>query len=231
MAADAPALQVLCTLGLAGVMAELTPAFEAANGARLAVRLGPAAELSQELDSGAPFDVAILTDAAVDMQIAKGRLAAGSRVDIAKSCVGVTVPPGTQKPDIGTVEAFRQTLLAAKSIVFTGRGASGQHFASLLPRLGIEDEVRRKATVIEGLIAKRVVTGEIALGIQQISEILAVPGAVLVGPLPAELQKYTVFSAGLGAHAANAGLAKALLKQLADPATIALAQSKGMEPA
>lgn len=226
---DGRELRVLCTLGLAGVMGELGPAFERTHGARLALTFGPAAELSREMESGAPPDVAILSDVAVDAQVAAGRLVAGTRLDIAKSCVGVTVPPGAPRPDIGSVEAFRQALLAAPSIIFTARGASGQHFASLLPRLGIEDAVRRKAVIVEGLIAKRVVTGEIALGIQQVSEILAVPGAVLVGPIPSELQKYTTFSAALGAHAREPALARALLAELADDRTAALAIARGME--
>jgi molybdate transport system substrate-binding protein len=226
-----PEITILCSNGLAGVMAELGPRFEAESGAKLALRLGTANALSKEIEDGAPFDLTVLTSTAIDQLTRDGRIVPGTRVDIARSCVGVTVRPGAPQPDIGTVEAFTRTLLAAKSIVFTSLGASGQHFASILPRLGIEAEVRRKATIPEGgLVAERVISGEIELGIQQVSEILAVPGANLVGPIPAELQKYTVFSAGLGADARNVDGAKALLRRLADASTLALATSKGMEP-
>lgn len=222
-------LEVLCTLGLAGAMAELRPRLEQAAGLPLSIRFGPAAELSLDIERGAAFDVAVLTDAVIDAQTTNGHIVVGSRVDIAGSCVGATVPPGADIPDISTVEAFRRTVLAAEFVIFTTRGASGQHFASLLPRLGIEEEVRRKAVIGEGLIATRVVTGEIELGIQQVSEILAVPGAVLVGPIPTELQKYTVFSAGLGSNAKDTAAANALIALLTRPSTIDLLIAKGME--
>lgn len=226
-----PEITILCSNGLAGVMAELRPRFEVDSGARLAVRLGTANALAKEIQEGAAFDLAVLTSAAIEELSRKGKIVAGTRVDIARSCVGVTVRPGARKPDLGTVAAFTRTLLDAKSIIFTSLGASGQHFASILPRLGIEEEVRRKATIPEGgLVAERVVTGEIALGIQQVSEILAVPGAILAGPIPAEVQKYTVFSAGVAAGARSPNGAKELLRRLADASTLALATSKGMEP-
>lgn len=220
---------VLCTLGLAGVMKELGPKFERENDCRLAIEFGPAARLSQDIAAGAAFDVAVLTAAAVDAMIATGKIAPGTRTDIAQSCVGVTVQPGATKPDISTVEAFKRALLAAKSVMFTVQGASGQHFASILPKLGIEHEVRAKTTMGHGLVAEHVVRGEIELGIQQVSEILAVPGAVLVGPIPEEVQSYTVFSAGLGATARNLVGAKALLARLADAETAALATARGLE--
>jgi molybdate transport system substrate-binding protein len=224
-------LTVFCTLGLAGVMEVLGPAFEREAGVRLALRTGPTNAFKPDIAADAPFDLAILTAAAIDEFRASGRIAGGSRTDIARSCIGVTVPPGAQKPDIATVAAFKAALLAAPSIVFTGQGASGQHFARLLPQLGIEAEVRANAVVTEGLVATRVVTGEIALGIQQLSEILAVPGAVLVGPIPQELQAYTMFSAGLGAAAHQPDLARALVARLRARETRELLTAKGLEPA
>jgi molybdate transport system substrate-binding protein len=220
---------VLCTLGLAGVMNELVPQFERETGHRLAMRFGPTNLFKPEIAAGAEFDVTVLTAPVIDEFIAQGKIVPGTRVDIAKSRVGVTVRPGAPKPDIGSVEAFRRTLLDAKSIVFTGQGASGQHFASLLPKLGVEAEVRAKALVMEGLVATKVVSGEIELGIQQVSEILAVPGAVLVGPIPDALQNVTVFSAGLGRSARDPAAARALLSRLAAPETLTIAKSKGME--
>lgn len=221
---------VLCSLGLAGVMAELQPQFERANAKRLALRIDTTNALKKEIENGAAFDVAILTAPVIDDLIRQGRIAAGTRADIARSWVGVTVPPDAPPPDIGTVDAFKRALLAAKSIIFTGQGASGQHFARLLPRLGIEEEILRKAVIPDGgLVAEAVVRGEVEMGIQQVSEILAVPGAVLVGPIPAELQNYTVFSAGLGAHARSVPAAKTLIARLTDADTLALATARGME--
>lgn len=223
-------ITVLCTLGLAGVMEEFKPRFERETGHRLALRFGPTNGFKPEIAAGAAFDVAVLTAPVIDEFIAAGRIVAGTRADIARSRVGVTVPPGAPRPDIGSVEAFKRALLQAESIAFTGQGASGQHFASLLPKLGIESEVRAKALVMEGLVATKVVSGEIALGIQQVSEILAVPGAVLVGPIPDAIQNVTVFSGGLGAAAADPAAARMLLARLAAPETRAIAAAKGMEP-
>lgn len=225
-----PPITVLCTLGLAGVMAQLAPRFEAESGCPLALRLGPAHALVAEIEAGAPFDVAILTATALDALAGRDKIVPGSRADIARSCVGVTIPPGAAKPDISTVAAFTGALLQARSIIFTALGASGQHFASILPRLGIEQEVRRKATVRDGLVAEAVVRGEFDLGIQQVSEILAVAGAILLGPIPDAVQKYTVFAAGLGTAARNPAAAARLLRRLADASTLELAVSKGMEP-
>lgn len=230
MAETGTELNVLCTLGLAGVMEVIGPEFEQECAAKLVLRIGSTNALRPDIASGAPFDLAILTASAIDEFMASGRIADGSRVDIARSCIGVTVPPGTVRPDIGTVKSFRDALLAATSVIFTGQGASGQHFARLLPQLGIEAEVRAKATVSEGLVAARVVTGEIALGIQQLSEILAVPGAVLVGPIPQELQAYTTFSAGLGASARRRDLARALVARLRTSSARDLCRAKGLEP-
>jgi molybdate transport system substrate-binding protein len=220
---------LVCSLGLAGVLGELRPRFEQAVGRPIDVRFGPTAGLSKEIEAGAAFDVTVLTAPAIDALIRSGRVAAGTRADIARSCVGVTVAPGAPKPEIATVEAFKAALLAAKTVCYTAQGASGQHFASLLPRLGIEDAVKRKALIVHGLVAESVLRGDADLGIQQVSEILAVPGAVLVGPIPEEVQAYTVFAAGVGAGARDPAAADALIKLLTAADTIALAVSKGME--
>lgn len=229
MAASGTEVTMLCSLGLAGVMEELGPAFERETGCRLALRVGSTNSFRPEITAGAVFDVTVLTAPVIEEFIAAGRIVAGSRVDLAQSCVGVAVRPGDPLPDISTVEAFRRALLAAPSIIFTGKGASGLHFASLLPRLGIEAEIRAKAVVDEGLIARRVATGEIALGIQQASELRAVPGAVFVGPIPSELQAVTVFSAGVGARAPNPDGARALITHLASPAARAVAAARGLD--
>jgi molybdate transport system substrate-binding protein len=227
--ADAP-LEMLCTMGLAGVMAALRPRFEQAIGCPISVRFGPTAALAKDIEAGAAFDVAVLTGPAIEGFVRAGAIATGTRADLARSCVGVTVTPGLPKPDIGTTEAFKRALLAAKTVCWTLNGASGKHFASLLPRLGIEDALKRKALIIDGLVAERVVRGDADLGIQQISEIRAVPGSVLVGPIPEALNVHTVFSAGAGAHAKNASAARALIGELASKATLEVAIEKGLDP-
>ncbi len=210
-------------------MAELTPAFERAVGRSLDVRLGATAALGKDIAAGTAFDIAILTAPAIDDLIARDVIT-GSRVDIASARVGVTVAPGAPHPNIGTVAAFKQALLAARCVCYTKSGASGQHFAKILPQLGIADAINAKALIIDGLVAKRVIGGEADLGIQQISEIMAVPGSVLVGPIPDAVQVRTMFSAGVGAKTENPDAAAAFVRCLTAPDACAVAVAKGLEP-
>ncbi|MGB6536917.1 MAG: substrate-binding domain-containing protein [Xanthobacteraceae bacterium] len=181
------------------------------------------------------FDVAVLTPESIDTLIKEGKVAAGSRADLAKTGVGVVVKAGTPVPDIGTVEAFKQTLLAAKSVAYidpAAGGSSGIYVAKLLERLGIAKEVNAKAVLVQGgEVAAHVVAGEAAIGIHQISEILAVKGAVLVGPLPAAIQNFTVYSAGIAAAAPDRAAAGALVRFLSGPHALSILKAKGMESA
>jgi molybdate transport system substrate-binding protein len=179
------------------------------------------------------FDIAILTPEAIDGLTKDGKVAAGSRADLAKTGVGVVVKEGTPLPDIGTVEAFKEALLAAKSVAYIdpeAGGSSGIYVAKLLDRLGIADVVNAKAVLIHGgAVASHVVDGEAAIGIHQISEILGVKGAVLVGPLPAAIQNFTVYSAGVSATAKDGAAANAFVKFLAGPHALPIINAKGME--
>lgn len=181
------------------------------------------------------FDVAVLTPEAIDNLAKEGKVVPGSRADLAKTGVGVVVKAGTPLPDISTVEAFKRTLLAAKSVAYIdpkAGGSSGIYVAKLLEQLGIAKEVNAKAVLVQGgEVATHVVDGEAEIGIHQISEILAVKGAVLVGPLPPAIQNFTVYSAGVGTGAANAQAASGLVKFLSGPHAIPIIKSKGMEPA
>lgn len=181
------------------------------------------------------FDVAVLTPEAIDTLGKEGKVVPGSRADLAKTGVGVVVKAGTPLPDISTVDAFKRTLLAAKSVAYIdpkAGGSSGIYVGRLLERLGIAKEVNAKAVLVQGgEVAAHVVDGEAEIGIHQISEILAVKGAVLVGPLPAAIQNFTVYSAGVSMTAANAAAAGGLVKFLAGPQAIPIIKSKGMEPA
>ena len=158
----------------------------------------------------------------------------GSRADLAKTGVGVVVKAGAPLPDIGSVDAFKRALLAAKSVAYidpAAGGSSGIYVGKLLERLGIADEVNAKAKLIQGgEVADHIVDGEAEIGIHQISEILAVKGAVLVGPLPAEIQNFTVYSAGVGTAAKDGAAASALVKFLAGPHAGPIIKAKGMEP-
>jgi molybdate transport system substrate-binding protein len=224
-------IKVLSTNGVATVLRELAPQFERAKGHKLAITLGPTARLRKEIGEGAPFDVAILTAEATDELIKQGKIA-GTRADLAKSGIGVAVRAGARKPDIGTTEAFKRALVGAKSVAYSAQGMSGIYFASLLERLGIADEMKPKAKVQHGTpTGEAAARGEAELAIQQISELLPVAGIELVGPLPPELQLYTVFSAGVGAQAAQKDAGRALIDFLSAQMTKPLLAAKGLEPA
>jgi molybdate transport system substrate-binding protein len=181
------------------------------------------------------FDVAVLTPEAIDALAKEGKVVAGSRVDLAKTGVGVVVKQGTPLPDISTVDAFKRTLLAAKSVAYIdpkAGGSSGIYVAKLLETLGIAKEVNAKAVLVHGgAVATHIVDGEAEIGIHQISEILAVKGAVLVGPLPAAIQNFTVYSAGVSSASADQAGATALVKFLSGPHALPIIKAKGMEPA
>ena len=165
----------------------------------------------------------------------KGKFVAGSRTNLGRVGVGVVVKEGAPKPDISSVDAFKKALLAAKSVAYidpAAGGSSGIYVAGLADRLGVAAEVKPKAKLIPGgAVAEHIARGEAELGIHQISEILPVKGVTLVGPLPADIQNYTVYAAGLGAHGKESEAAKALLKALSGPAAADVLKSKGMEPA
>ncbi len=166
----------------------------------------------------------------LDELIKTGKVGA-PRLDLARSAIGISVRKGAPKPDISTPDAFKKTILAAKSVAYTSTGASGTYFLSLADKLGIGDAVRAKAhTTPGGPAGELVAKGEAELAVQQISELLPVAGTELVGPLPPDLQSITTFSAGIGTAAHNAAGARALADFLATPDAIAVIRVKGMEP-
>ena len=180
------------------------------------------------------FDVAVLTPEAIDDLAKEGKIVPGTRADLARVGVGVVVKAGAPLPDIGTVEAFKRTLLAAKSVAYIdpkAGGSSGIYVGRLLEKLGIAGAVNAKAKLIQGgAVADHIADGEAEIGVHQISEILGVAGVTLVGPLPAEIQNYTVYSAGVGTAAKDDATARALVKFLSGPHALPIIKAKGMEP-
>jgi molybdate transport system substrate-binding protein len=211
---------------------DLVPEFERAADEKLDILWASTNMLMDEIAKGATGDLAILTDEAIDALIRVGKMVAGSRVDIARSAIGLAVRQGAPKPDISSAEALKKTLLAAPAIAYSKTGISGVYFPTVLQRLGIADAVKAKIIIPPpGVpVGAVVASGEAAIGAQQISELLPVPGVEVVGPLPAELQKVTVFSAGLFTAGRHPATAKALLEMLTAPAARPLYERKGMEP-
>jgi len=219
--ADAAELTVLSAGAVRSIVAELTDAFARETGHTVKISYAPVGVIRQKLGAGEKADVVIMTDAAVDDMARQGAVVMGSRTDVGRTGMGVAVREGAPRPDVSTPEALKQTLLAAKSIVYVdpAQGAtSGIHFASVLQRLGIADAMKPKTTLVPGgYPAELVAKGEVELVAHQISEIVPVKGVTLVGPLPKDLQKLTVYSAGVVAQSDAPNLARDYVKYLTRP--------------
>ena len=231
LAAD---VKVLTAGAMRGVLAELLPQFETDTGHKVSLDNATAGMLAQRIEAGEAFDVAVITPKVIDGLIGKGKIAPGSRVDVAKVGIGVAVKEGAPLPDIATVEAFKRTLLAARSVAYIdpkAGGSSGIYFDGLLDRLGIAGEVRPKARLKQGgYVADLVASGEAEVAVHQISEIVPVKGVVLVGPLPAEVQNFTTYTAAIGAKAKEPAAAKVLIDRLTTSVFAGVVmKSKGME--
>jgi molybdate transport system substrate-binding protein len=241
MAAGAPRgaaaaeIKVLTAGAFKQVLLVLVPDFEKQTGHKVILENDTVGALTKRIEGGEAFDLAVLTPAAVNDLSTKGKFVAGSRTNLGRVGVGVVVKEGAPKPDISSVDAFKKTLLAAKSVAYidpAAGGSSGIYVAGLLDKLGVAADVKPKAKLIPGgAVAEHIARGEAEIGIHQISEILPVKGITLVGPLPADIQNYTVYAAGLGANGKESEAAKALLKTLSGPAAADVLKSKGMEPA
>jgi molybdate transport system substrate-binding protein len=219
------------------VLTELAGAFQRTSEHKITIILAPPAEIRRRILNGETVDVVMSGSGAIGDLIQQGKIVPDSKLTLARVGIGLAVRAGSAKPDIATVEAFRRTLLAARSIVYTDPavgGASGIHFERILDRLGIATEIKAKsilnarpATTPNAEIVAR---GEAELGIQLISEIVAVPGTELLGPLPAELQAMTVISTGIVMTAREPDAAGVLFKFLTSPTAAAVIKASGMEP-
>jgi molybdate transport system substrate-binding protein len=234
--AEAAEIKVISGGAFQQVLTALTEQYQKETGNKVDLTFKTVGQHLKLIQSGEEsFDVAVLTPEAIDGLVKEGKIVSGSRADLAKVGVGVVVKAGTPLPDISTVEAFKKTLLAAKSVAYidpAAGGSSGIYVGKLLERLGIAKEVNAKAVLVQGgAVADHIADGEAELGVHQISEILAVPGVVLVGPLPAEIQNYTVYSAGVSAVAKDGATAFGFVKFLTGPHALPIIKAKGMDPA
>jgi molybdate transport system substrate-binding protein len=219
--AEAAEIKVLSAGAMKSMVTELAESFRQETGHTVTITAGTAGEIRQKVVSGEWTDVVIVTDTVIEQLATPGLIVADTRVDIARTAIGVAVRQGAPLPDISTTEAFKQSILAAKSLVYTdpARGAtSGMHFAAVLQRLDIADAVKGKTVLWPGgYAAEALVTGQAELCVHQISEILPVKGVTLVGPLPKELQKLTTYSAAVASLATTPEVARAFVAYLARP--------------
>ncbi len=216
--------------GMRAALAELAPKFAAETGHTLTPSYDPAKILVRRIDAGESADVLLAGEETIDLLIARGKLDPASRCRLVRNGIGLAVAAGAARPDIGTFDAFKRTLLAARSIAYTTEGASGLHFAQVIERMGIADAVRAKArTQPGGLVGELIVAGEAELAVQQIPELLAVPGIDFVGPLPAEAQKIGVTTGGIFVGTQAREAAAALLAFLRSTAAKAVFRARGFE--
>jgi molybdate transport system substrate-binding protein len=234
-AATAAEIKVLTTGAFKQVVVALVPEFEKATGHKVVVDNGTVGQLQKRVDGGETFDVLVLSPRGIEDYIKSGKIAAGSNARLAKVGVGVMVKDGAPKPDVSSVEAFKQALLKAKSVGYidpASGGSSGIYVSGLLDKLGIADQVKPKAKLKQGgHVSDLVKSGEAEIGIHQMSEIVSEKGVTLVGPLPAEIQNYTVYVVGLSTAAKDAEAAKAFIKVLTGPSAAGVLKSTGMEGA
>jgi len=224
-------IEILSTHAVIEVLAKLVPQFEKVSNHKLSCRYDPSNAIRRHIDSGAAFDVAIVTRMTIDDMARQGKIVADTCVDLGRSGLGISVRKGARKPYIGTVDDFKQALLTARSVVRSTEGASGQYFEKIIDRLGIAGEMRKKLKFgPSGRVAELVARGEVEMAVQQISELLPVRGTDFVGPFPPELQHYTVFAAGVSAASSNPDIAKAFIRTLTTPTAIALFKAHGVEP-
>lgn len=231
-AAEAAEVKVLIVPPLKTSLDELGPQFERTTGHKLVIKYDVSAALKRQIDAGETFDVALVLSAIIDDLLKQGKVTAGTRTDLSRAAIGVAVKKGAPKPDISSAEAFKRTLLNAKSVAYSAEGASGVYFKGLIERLGIAAETSAKLRPMgAGAVVAPVVKGEVEIAVISIPAILAEPGAELVGLLPKELQHYVVYTGGVSAAAKEPEAAKVLLKHLTMPAAISVMKSKGLEPA
>ena len=231
-AAGAAEIKVLSTQATEQAYRELAPQYEQASGHKVTTVFTGTLDVQKRIAAGESYDIILMAGPAIDDFIKAGKVVPGSRVDLARSYIGLAVRAGTPKPDIGTVEALKRTLLDAKSIAFSD-SASGVYLSTeLFPRLGIWDQIKDKSRMIPAEPVGAVVArGDAEVGFQQMSELKAVRGIEIVGALPASAQKVTVFSAGIVAGAKEPVAAKALVDFLASPPSAEAITKSGMEPA
>jgi molybdate transport system substrate-binding protein len=235
-AAAAAEIKVFSTIGVQAALEELAPKFEKASGHKLNITWGTAAILVKKVQAGESADLLVLTKQGLDELVKQNKVAPGSDATFASSGMAVVVKQGAPKPDISTPEAYKQTLLKAKSIAYSdpaSGGASGVFFAKSLERMGIVDQMKAKTHFPppSGNSANLVVSGEAELAIQQEPEVMAVKGVDVVGPPPGDLNNITTYSAGVSPDSKEPNAAKAMIKFLKTPEAAAVFKARGLKPA
>jgi molybdate transport system substrate-binding protein len=226
-------IKVLSSIATREAYLELMPQFQKASGHTVATTwAGTTAIMQRMATPGELHDLIIISSTELEELTSQGKIVAGSRVDLAKSGIGIAVRKGATRPDVSTADALKRALVAAKTVGYTS-GPSGVYMAGLIEKMGIATEIKPKYRGVPsgGTIGTIVASGEAEIGFQQVSELVHIPGADYIGPLPPEVQFVTIFSSGIQTGATNPDAAKALVAFLTTPAAMAVMQKHGLEPA
>ena len=224
-------LTVLASNGIQAVLEDLAPRFERASGQKVTAKYDLAANIKRRIESGEPFDVAVVTPAVADDLIKAGKLTAGSRTTIARSSLALAIRTGARKRDIGTTDGFKRALLDAKAVAYAREGASGVGFLQAADKLGIADRVKKLPTTSGAAVGEAVTNGSDEYGVLPVSEILPIKGVEVLGPFPADVRAYVIMVGGIGASSANAKAAKSLLDFITAPSAAPVITQHGMERA
>ena len=229
--AQAAEIKVLAVGAFMETFKELVPEFEKATGHKVAADYAASPQLMKQIEGGAPFDLAILQDTAVNDPVNQKFFAAGARPTLSSVGLGAAVKAGAPKPDIGSVDAFKQTLIKAKSVTIQPESANGQHFLAVFQKLGIGDDMKPKLKLVKAPTeaALAVANGEAEMALFLSNLLIGVRGVDYLGPVPAEFQQQFVFVAAVGANAKEPEAAKALIQRLTTPAAAAVMKKNGMQ--
>jgi molybdate transport system substrate-binding protein len=225
---SAEEIRVLSSIGIRAVVEELAPQFEKTTKHKVTTVFDLSSALKTKIEGGEPFDVVIITPAMVDDLIAKGKVGAASKTVVARVGLGLMIKSGARKPDVSSVEAFKKTLLAAKSITYASAGASGVAFVATAKQLGIADQIKTKPAASGDEVSANILSGASDLAVLPISEILPVKGVELGGVFPNDVQTIVVMAAGVNANARGT-VAKDFVTFLMSPANAGVVKAKGME--
>jgi len=230
--AGAAEIKVLSTQAVEGAYRELVPQFEKASGHKVTTTFTGTLDAQRRIAASEAYDLIIMAGPAIDDLIMSGKVVPGSRVDLARSGVGVAVRAGAPKPDIRSTDALKTTLLVATSIGISS-GPSGVYLTELFRKLGVAGQIMSKVkqTPTGVFVGSLLVSGEVEIGFQQVSELAHYPGIDYVGPLPADIQKVTVFASGMQVGATPIDAARAWITFLTSPAAAAVFRSRSLEPA
>ncbi len=230
---QAAEIKVLTAGAFKPVISAVDEAFEKQTGHTVKIENDTAGALLRRISGGEAFDLAIITPGALDELAKTNRVSPTSITRLARVAIGVAVKKGAPAPDIRTVEAFKTTLLNARAVAYIdpqAGGSSGIYLSGLFEKMGIADRIQPKAVLVPGgLVAERLVNDQADIALHQISEILAVPGAQLVGPIPTEIQNYTVYAGALSPAPRDAASTQALLAALKSEAAREVMKTLGLE--